>query len=62
MLVWILFESVSCVDPESFARGGPTPTTFLFIFFLFLVENRGSLYYYKPADNGPTLNASLVAL
>ena len=52
----------SCADPESFVRGGPTLTP------LFLLV--GSKFHYKrtiigpPAkrhNNGPTLNAGLVA-
>ena len=38
----------TCADPESFARGGPTLTTFFYIILLFfLVEKSGVKYHYK---------------
>ena len=54
--------SVSCADPESFVRGGPTLTTFFF-FFAFCISLMGeelSKYHHKRlADYGPILNAGL---
>ena len=52
-----LFEVQPCPDPESYVRGGPTLT----LTFFYLREG-GSKYHYRRADNGPTLNAGLVAL
>ena len=66
----------SCADPESFVRGGPTLTTFVFCFGW--RGDGGSKYHYKGAiigppakhhwmefrwrvDDGPALNAGLVA-
>ena len=58
----------SCVDPESFVRGGSTLTTFFlllfFVYFYFLV-GEGREGHHRPAswraDDDPTLNACLVA-
>ena len=50
---------MSCADPENFARGGPTLTTFsfllfvFFVFFVFLSGFGGSKYHYKRAIIGP---------
>ena len=51
----------SCGDPETFVRKGPNMTPF------FMIREGGSKYHYKQAfrwraDDGPTLNAGLVAL
>ena len=43
---------ISCVDPESFVRRGPTLTTF------FLVDEA----FRWRADDGPRLNPGMVAL
>ena len=67
-----------CGDPESFFRGGPTLTTF---FYIFLVDegrkhpnttirghpsarqqNAIQMAFCWRANGGPTLNAGLVAL
>ena len=34
VLLIVHFLQCSCADPESFVRGGPTLTTFFFLFFL----------------------------
>ena len=68
------YQDRSCVDLESFVRGGPTLTTI----FFYLVDGmvRGiemplKVDHHRPAsetpfrwraDNGPQLNAGLVAL
>ena len=41
-------SKVSCADPESFARGGPTVT----FFFLQIMRERGSKYHYEWAIIG----------
>ena len=65
--------SCSCADPDSFARCGPTLTTFFFVFFLVdegRIQIPLSAGHHRPAsetpfrwraDVGPTLNAGLVA-
>ena len=52
-----------CWDPESFARGGPNlkPVVFIHLFILLMGEERSKIPL-KAADDGPTLNAGLVAL
>ena len=70
----------SCADPESFIRGGPNLTTFLFFLFFRFDEGRkdqnttfnrpsstrqqNAIYmaFRWQADDGPALNAGLVAL
>ena len=64
--------SYTCGDPESFVRGGPTLTRFFFFFFFFsLMRGRRNQIpllagHSQPAseraDDGPTLNAGMVAL
>ena len=61
-------------DPESFVRGGPTLTTFFFFFYFdegWKDQNTTIAGHRRPAsemafrwraDDGPTLNAGLVAL
>ena len=67
----------TCADPESFVRGGPTLTTFFFLSFYFDEGGGSEYHYKRgivgpPAkrhlvafrwrvDDGPTLNAGLVA-
>ena len=57
---------LTCVDPESFVRGGPTLT----MFFLVdegredpstTISGPSSAFRWR-ADDGPTMNAGLVAL
>ena len=63
--------SVTCTDPESFVREGPTLTIFFFFFWGGGGGGGGddpSKYHYKcmvfcwRVDNGPKLDAGLVAL
>ena len=67
-----------CADPESFARGGPTLTTFLFSLLVYegrkdanttvigslWARQRNAIYmaFRWSAHDDPTLNAGLVAL
>ena len=67
---------LSCADPESFVRGGPTLTTFFFLFFQFSLMRGGKIQIppFKRHLNGLSLgwrvddclilnaNAGLVAL
>ena len=57
MLIWVSIIS-TCVDPESFVRGGPALT----VIFLLM---RGSKYHYERAIIGPPakrhLNGVLLA-
>ena len=62
----------SCADPESFVRGGPTLTAFFFSFFFSLMRGgrtqipllAGHQRRFADwrVDDGPTMNAGLVAL
>ena len=47
-------ELGTCADPEKFARGGPTLTTF---FFFFLREEDTNKYHYKWASLARQRNA-----
>ena len=65
-----------CADPESFVRGGPTLTTFFFNLMGWREDrnattsgpssarhrNANEMTFRWHADNGPTLNAGLLAL
>ena len=62
----------ACADPESFVRGGPTLTTFFFSLMrggrvqipLIAGNQRNAILmaFRWRADDGPTVNAGLVAL
>ena len=68
-------DGPACADPESLARGGPTLTTFFSSFFSdegkedpnsttswpSSARQRNAIFKWR-ADDGPTLNAGLVAL
>ena len=77
-LVLFLRTSTPSADPESFFRGGPTLTTFFFVFLVAEGKEDPNTTKSGPssarqrsailmafrwrADDGPTLNAGLVAL
>ena len=61
--LWV--RSLSCVDPDSFARGGLTLTTFLvkgdrIQIALKMDHQRPVMAFRWRADDGQTLNAGLV--
>ena len=55
-----LFEVQPCADPESYVRGGPTLTFFLV--YGGREDQNTTIGFRWRTDNGPTLNAGLVAL
>ena len=43
----------ACADPESFARGGPTQTTFVFCFVFCEDPNTAKVGHHRPASETP---------